>query len=89
MADICYKKLMSEIFGPQLDEKNPIADVDGLAKAVEAALSTLTPEQHAAVKAVCFEGKEADAQAYAMALRSLKHPSNSRSFRAYLKFNED
>lgn len=86
MADVCYKKLMSEIFGPQLDEQNPIADVDGLATAVEAALTTLTPEQQAAVKAVCFDGKDADKQAYAMALRSLKHPSNSRTFRQYVKF---
>ena len=89
MADVCYKKLMSEIFGPQLDEQNPIADIDGLTKAVEAALATLTPEQQAAVKAVCFDGKEADKQAYAMALRSLKHPSFSRTLRAYLKFKAD
>ena len=89
MADVCYKKLMREIFGPQLDEPNPIADIDGLAKAVEAALATLTPEQQAAVKAVCFDGKEADKQTYAMALRSLKHPSRSRTLRAYLKFKED
>lgn len=89
MADVCYKKLISEIFGPQLDEQNPISDIDGLAKAVEAALATLTPEQQAAVKAVCFEGKEADKQTYAMALRSLKHPSCSRTLRAYLKFKED
>ena len=89
MAAVCYKKLMSEIFGPQLDEQNPIADIDGLTKAVEAALATLTPEQQAAVKAVCFDGKEADKQAYAMALRSLKHPSCSRTLRAYLNFKED
>ena len=89
MEDVCYKKLMSEIFGPQLDEQNPIADIDGLTKAVEAALATLTPEQQAAVKAVCFDGKEADKQAYAMALRSLKHPSCSRTLRAYLNFKED
>ena len=89
MADKCYKKFLSEIFGPQLDEQHPIADVDGLAKAVEAALATLTPELQAAVKAVCFNGEKADEQAYAMALRSLKHPSCSRTLRAYLNFKED
>ena len=77
---------MSEIFGPQLDERNPFADIDGLVKAVDAALATLTPEQQTAVKVVCFDGKDADEQAYALALRSLKHPSCSRTLRAYLKF---
>lgn len=87
-----YKKIIGEIFGPSFDEKNPIKNVEGLGKAVEAALDTLTPEQKAAVKAVCIDGAELDTvdrHAYAMGLRSLKHPSRSRTLRPYLNFIED
>lgn len=89
MKDVCYKKLLGEIFGPQLDEQNPIIDADGLAKAVEEAMNTLTAEQQAAVKAICFDGKDGDKQAYAMALRSLRHPSNSRTLCQYIKFADE
>ncbi len=52
-------------------------------------MNTLTAEQQAAVKAICFDGKDGDKQAYAMALRSLKHPSISRTLCQYVKFADE
>ena len=92
MAEKCYKKFVGTVFGFTVNEDNPITDAAALAVAVEAALSTLPAEQKEAVEAVCFNGvdKEAvDASAYAMALRSLRHPSCSRTFRPYVNFYED
>lgn len=70
-----YEKLAVEIFGQK--DFNGIRDSVGFEKALTEVLETLEPAQKDAILA-------GDGDAYAKAIRNLKHPSRSGVLKQYL-----
>ncbi len=70
-----YEKLAVEIFGQK--DFNGIRDAVGFEKALTEVLETLEPEQKEAILA-------GGGDAYAKAIRNLKHPSRSGALKQYL-----